>query len=87
MSWVLGTPADTGCPVTSSFVTCTGTGTTRSAPVVGILTSATVTLLDYGAIYTCSVVVSSGAGASSPSPPSESFTVEVGPKRGHDLDI
>ena len=80
MSWVLKAPADAGCPVTSSNVTCSGTGaTTRSSTVAGDLTSALVGSLDYGATYNCTVVVSSGAGVSPVSPVSADFTVATQP--------
>ena len=86
MSWVLNAPADAGCPVTSSIVTCSGTGAaTRSATVAGDLTSAFVGSLDYGATYTCTVVVSSGAGASLASPASAGFTVATQPSAPPDV--
>ena len=47
VSWVLNAPADAGCPVTSSIVTCSGTGpATRAATVAGDLTSAFVGSLE-----------------------------------------
>jgi hypothetical protein len=79
VSWALNDPSDAGCPVTSSNVTCSGTGATRSVTVEGSSTFATVGLLDYGANYTCTVVVSSGAGVAPPSPPSAMFTVATQP--------
>ena len=73
---MLDAPADAGCPVASSVVTCSGKGSTpRSATVVGNPTSATVGSLDYGDTYNCTVVVSSGAGAATPSPASAAFAV------------
>ena len=79
MSWALNAPADAGCPVTASTVTCSGTGATRSVTVAGDLTSTTVGSLEYGANYTCTVVVTSGAGASLASPASAMFTVATQP--------
>jgi hypothetical protein len=80
VTWVLNAPADAGCPVTSSIVNCTSaTGASRSTVMAGSGTTAFVSSLDYGATYTCSVVVSSGTGSSLASPASTIFTVGTVP--------
>ena len=69
--------SDGGAPVQYYTVSCTGTGTTRSATSTG--TTVTVSSLTPGRTYTCSARATNSAGQSPASPASSAFVVPTVP--------